>query len=74
MPESVEIICGRVPRCPFRVHDRYFEERRDRFPASHCPNCGGPIEVVEAYTDTKIGGAAIEIWDSQGNLSGRVHR
>ena len=51
--KEVQIICGRVPSCGFRAHDGYFYEKK-RFMAGVCPRCGGPVQVVEAFTDIPV--------------------
>ena len=55
----MQLICGRVPNCGFRAHDRYFSEKL-RFMAGVCPRCNGPVTVVEDYTDTRVPHASIE--------------
>ena len=61
-----QIICGRVPKCGFRVHDRYYVEKQ-RFPRQICPNCNGPIQIVDDNTDHVIEGA---IMQQDGSLTG----
>lgn len=49
-----QVQCAR--HCGFRVHDRYFEEKK-RFLPGICPRCNAPIEIVEDWTDDVIAGA-----------------
>lgn len=49
----MQIICDRVPRCPFRVGTDYFTVKT-RFQPGQCANCGGPVVVVEDFTDTPV--------------------
>ncbi len=51
----LEIICARTATCTFRVHADYFKDKV-RFTAGICPNCGGPVHVVEEGTDNHIEG------------------
>lgn len=44
------IRCAGNPRCSFRVHDRYFMDKKQFIPGN-CPNCGSAIDVVLPYTD-----------------------
>jgi len=44
---TYHLVCGNQ-QCSFRVHDRYFEDKR-QFAPGVCPNCGGVIEVHVAY-------------------------
>jgi len=46
-----QIICGRQPRCGFRVNEHYFAGK-PRFNRSACPSCGGPLAVVDFGTDS----------------------
>ena len=55
---EIQIICGRNPRCGFRVDAGYFE-RKVRFIPGVCPNCGGPVALVQAYTDQIVNSAAL---------------
>jgi len=52
----MQVICARG--CGFRVHDRYFETKK-QFSPGICPrsNCGGPLEIVEDFTDKVVPGA-----------------
>lgn len=55
-----QFICGRNPRCAFRADERYFIDK-PRFHPGVCPNCGGPVDIVEAYTDHVIHDAVVAI-------------
>ena len=50
-----DIVCSRptVGGCGFRVHDRYFEQKK-KFAPGVCPRCAGPCVVVERGTDTIV--------------------
>lgn len=48
---DLQVICGRTPRCGFRVNEHYFAGK-PRFSRSSCPSCGGPLQVVAWGTDT----------------------
>lgn len=54
----MELICSRSG-CAFRVHERYFREK-SRFMPGICPNCSGPIRIVQDHTDTLVVGRRIE--------------
>ncbi len=58
--KGVQIICDRTDSCGFRVHERYFSEKKQFMPGV-CPRCGGPLRIVDAYTDNKIEGATMEM-------------
>ena len=44
-----EVTCSN--ECGFRVHDRYFFEKRDRFTPTQCPRCNqGLLRLVHVGT------------------------
>jgi len=47
-------------RCGFRVHTRYFVEKK-RFAPGMCPRCESPTIIVEAFTDTPVNGAYVDL-------------
>jgi len=49
-----QIMCSRRASCTFRVDAGYFE-RKVRFWPGACPTCGGPLAVVEDWTDKPTG-------------------
>lgn len=51
-------------RCGFRVHTRYFVEKT-RFAPGMCPRCESPTIIVEAWTDTPVGGASVDLKSGQ---------
>tara|TARA_Y100000310_G_scaffold293381_1_gene322929 strand:+ start:666 stop:869 length:204 start_codon:yes stop_codon:yes gene_type:complete len=55
-----EIICGRVPNCGFRVHDRYYEQKV-RFTPGVCARCNGPLNIVADHTDETIQGVTMNM-------------
>jgi len=55
-----QFICGREPKCAFRADERYFIDKT-RFNPGVCPNCGGPVAIVTAYTDNVIRGAVVAL-------------
>ncbi len=46
-----EIRCSN--RCGFRVHERYFYDKRSRFTPTSCPRCsaGEPVVFVDGVED-----------------------
>jgi hypothetical protein len=50
----MQVICGARFPCGFRVHDRYYAQKNDRFMPGVCARCGGPITIVEDYTETPV--------------------
>ena len=48
--DSLHHLVCRNRDCAFRVHDRYFELKK-RFAAGICPNCGGPVDVCEPFSN-----------------------
>ena len=57
MPNQCDVVCSE-PRCGFRVHDRYFEQKK-RFMPGICPRCNAPIKIVEAGTNKVVAGAVM---------------
>lgn len=70
-PGRRQLICGRVPKCSFRAEDRYFIEKT-RFAPGICPNCGGPINIVRAFTDDVIAGLRMALVDTQNEMAGAI--
>jgi len=56
----MQIICDRTGTCGFRVHERYFLEK-EQFSPGVCPRCGGPLRIVNDYTDEKVPGAVMNL-------------
>lgn len=67
----MQVICGRVPKCAFRVDDQYFMVKR-RFQPRQCANCGGPVNIVEDYTDDRILGAEMNLTDDSSGRRGQI--
>ena len=53
-------IIGTRAGSSFRVHDRYFIDKR-RFHPGQDPTTGGPLAVVEDWSDTKVLGKTLEL-------------
>ena len=51
MRKDLQLICGARQPCGFRALAEYFILKQ-RFMAGVCPRCGGPVQVVVAYTET----------------------
>ena len=64
------IICGASPRCGFRVHQDYFREKT-RFMPGICPSCGGPIRIVDAYTERVAVGMSMKLSGEPG-IQGQI--
>ena len=65
-----QIICDRTATCGFRVHESYFEEKKQFMPGV-CPRCGGPLRIVKAFTDTIIPGATMD-FDVDSRTRGKI--
>lgn len=61
----MELICERG--CGLRVHDRYFLDKT-QFTAGICPNCNGPIKIVDDHTDKKTTGATLDLDPASGTF------
>jgi len=66
-----QFICGRNPRCAFRADERYFIDK-PRFAPGICPNCGGPIDIVHAFTDDIIRDAVISQLNTKVSRAGEI--
>lgn len=65
--KEIEIVCSR--RCGFRVHERYYYEKRDRFAPGLCARCSSPLQYVERGTDVEVLGVEMVLeGDSRGRL------
>lgn len=69
--QAVQVICGRITPCGFRVGPRYFVEKRHKFVPGICPRCGGPLSIVKAFTDTLAPGYVMVV-DPQSPDAGAV--
>jgi hypothetical protein len=55
----MQVICGQNDPCGFRVHDRYYSQKKDRFSPRSCARCGGTILIVDDDTNTVVAGAVM---------------
>jgi hypothetical protein len=69
---ELEIVCARPSPCQFRVHERYFLEKK-RFSPTGCPGCGGALKVVGRGTDAEIAGATLNMTMGDNNQGRILH-
>lgn len=65
---QVQVKCAN--NCGFRVHDRYFEQKK-RFSPGLCPRCNSPISIVKPFTDTVVVGARM-VTDPHASNAGEI--
>jgi len=70
---ETELICTRTPKCGFRAYEEYFVDKK-RFSPGICPNCGGPISVVEKGTDNIQSNLHVAMLDDPKHRPGSIIR
>lgn len=68
MANNAQVVCANG--CGFRVHDRYYEDKK-RFAPGMCARCNGPLLIVKPFTNEVIHGAFMVV-DTRSPDAGRV--